>query len=192
MRFVDISFPVSGQTIAVDHGYALYSAICRLAPRFHAMTDAGLALVRGKYSGNSLLVLNKLSAVRIRISADAIPAFLSLAGKVLTVDGQKLTLGNPTAIQLKPRPALYSHIVTTKNGNDEERFTATIRSQLDSLGIQGEVIVGSRKTFNVSGKQIVGYSLLVTGLTAEESIGLQENGLGGRRKMGCGIFIGVR
>ena len=192
MRFVDIRFPVTGLTIAVDHGYSLYSAICRVAPEFHTMKNAGLALVRGKYSENGLLALNKLSAVRIRITADSIPVFLSLAGKVLTVDDQKLTLGNPTIIQFKPRPVLYSHLVTTKNGDDEERFNATIRSQLDSLGIQGKFLVGSRKTFKVSGKQIVGYRLLVTGLTAEESIALQENGLGGRRKMGCGIFIGVR
>jgi CRISPR/Cas system CSM-associated protein Csm4 (group 5 of RAMP superfamily) len=28
----------------------------------------------------------------------------------------------------------------------------------------------------------------VSELTAEESIRLQEHGLGGRRKMGCGVF----
>jgi len=31
--------------------------------------------------------------------------------------------------------------------------------------------------------------LHVNGLTAEESIKLQEIGLGGRRHMGCGIFV---
>lgn len=192
MEFIDLRFPIKGQMIAVDHGYALYSAICRVIPNFHTMKNAGLALVRGKYSGNGLLVLNKLSAVKIRIPINSIPVFLSLASEVLPIDGHKLVLGNPTILQFKPRSALYSHIVTTKNGNDEERFAATIRSQLDALGIQGEFLVGTRKTFKVSGKKIVGYSLLVTGLTAQESIALQENGLGGRRKMGCGVFIGIR
>jgi len=40
----------------------------------------------------------------------------------------------------------------------------------------------------VHGKQVVGYPVLVSELTPEESILLQENGLGGRRKMGCGFF----
>ena len=35
---------------------------------------------------------------------------------------------------------------------------------------------------------MVAYSLHVVGLTAEESVLLQEEGLGGRRRMGCGVF----
>ena len=35
-------------------------------------------------------------------------------------------------------------------------------------------------------KRVVGYAVLATGLTVEESIRLQEHGLGGRRRMGCG------
>jgi CRISPR-associated protein Cas6 len=36
---------------------------------------------------------------------------------------------------------------------------------------------------------VVGYALRVNGLTEEGSIRLQEEGLGGRRRMGCGIFV---
>ena len=38
-------------------------------------------------------------------------------------------------------------------------------------------------------KRIVGFSVIVQGLTAEESVKLQEEGLGGRGKMGCGFFV---
>jgi CRISPR-associated protein Cas6 len=41
-------------------------------------------------------------------------------------------------------------------------------------------------------KRVVGFPLRVTGLTAEESITLQEQGLGGRSKMGCGFFMPTR
>ena len=63
---------------------------------------------------------------------------------------------------------------------------------MSSLGIQGKVTIGCRKTFRIHDKQIVGYNLLVSELTAEESIVLQEKGIGGRRKMGCGVFVGIR
>jgi CRISPR-associated protein Cas6 len=45
-----------------------------------------------------------------------------------------------------------------------------------------------RRVLKVREKRVVGYALRVTGLTAEESIRLQEEGLGGRRRMGCGVF----
>ena len=38
-------------------------------------------------------------------------------------------------------------------------------------------------------KEIVGFAVRVEDLTAEESIGLQEAGIGGRRRFGCGVFI---
>lgn len=192
MQFIDIHFPIVGRTIAVDHGYALFASICRVLPEFHSRDDVGLALVRGKYLGNGLLSLNKLSGIRIRLPDDSLPDFIGLSGNTLIVDGSRLTLCTPTIYQIIPRTALYSHIVTTKNGNDEQRFLTAIKEQMDALDIQREFFIGRRKTFKVSGKQIVGYSLLVTGLTADESISLQEHGLGGRRKMGCGIFIGIR
>ncbi len=63
-----------------------------------------------------------------------------------------------------------------------------MRNQMDKMGVSGRATTGERRTFQVHGKQVVGYSLLVTELTARESILLQEKGLGGRRKMGCGFF----
>jgi CRISPR-associated protein Cas6 len=41
-------------------------------------------------------------------------------------------------------------------------------------------------------RTIVGFSVLVQGLTAEESVQLQEEGIGGRGKMGCGFFLPAR
>jgi CRISPR-associated protein Cas6 len=36
---------------------------------------------------------------------------------------------------------------------------------------------------------VVGFGVEVTGLSDEDSIKLQICGLGGKRKMGCGIFV---
>jgi CRISPR-associated protein Cas6 len=87
-----------------------------------------------------------------------------------------------------PSVALSSPLVTTKNGTEQARFEAEIKNQMENLGLKGRIAIGKRRTFQVHGKQVVGYSVLVSELTAEESIRLQENGLGGRRKMGCGVF----
>ncbi len=43
--------------------------------------------------------------------------------------------------------------------------------------------------FRIKDKHVVAHTLLVSELTAEETIRLQEEGLGGRRKLGCGVFV---
>jgi CRISPR-associated protein Cas6 len=44
----------------------------------------------------------------------------------------------------------------------------------------------------ISKQKIIGYAMVVSELTADESIRLQEVGLGGRTRMGCGFFLPVR
>jgi len=185
---VDLIFRLMGQTLPVDHGYPLFSAVSRLLPEFHADQAAGMGLVRGHFVGNGLLRISARTSLTLRIPISCIPLYLGLAGKGLDLMGHKLQVGVPNTRALIPATTLYAHLVTTKNGNDQGRFQEEVSRQLAALGISGNPALGRRRTFQVHGKQVVGYSLLVSELTAEESIILQEEGLGGRRKMGCGFF----
>uniref|UniRef100_UPI004056E6F0 type I-MYXAN CRISPR-associated protein Cas6/Cmx6 n=1 Tax=Candidatus Electrothrix sp. TaxID=2170559 RepID=UPI004056E6F0 len=184
----DLHFQLSGKTIPVDHGYSLFSAISRCLPKFHAAQDVRLALIRGRYIGDGLLQLLPGSRITFRLASDKVAQYINLAGKNLDLDGHQVRVGVPGSQGLVPATVLYAHLVTTRNGLDQERFEAEIRRQLDVQGCQGRMTIGKRRTFAVHSKQVVGYSLLVSELTAEESITLQEQGLGGRQKMGCGFF----
>ncbi|MEA1866983.1 MAG: type I-MYXAN CRISPR-associated protein Cas6/Cmx6 [Thermodesulfobacteriota bacterium] len=185
---VDLRFHVFGQSVKVDHGYALFAAISRVLPEFHEAGDVGLRLIRGRYMGNGQLNISPVSNLVFRLPVSKVAEYINLAGKTLDLDGHQLRIGVPNSQALVPATALYSHIVTTKNGNDQKRFEEEIKRQMETLDCRGRLSVGKRKTFKLHGKQVVGYSVLVSELTAEESITLQEHGLGGRRKMGCGFF----
>ena len=74
------------------------------------------------------------------------------------------------------------------------------RQRLEEMGVGGEPGIPliqdrqwagepRRQVLRIKGKRIVGYALQVAGLNAEESVRLQELGLGGRRRMGCGFFV---
>jgi CRISPR-associated protein Cas6 len=185
---VDLCFKVMGTRIPVDHGFALYGALSRELPFIHECKDLGLKLIRGRYTGEGMLDISPYSELVLRIRAGRIGAFLALAGKAFEVHGCKLSVGAPATRALVPAAALHSHLVSTRNGHDQGRFETEMQNQMEQMGARGRVSVGSRRTFAVHGKKVVGYSVLVSELTAEESITLQENGLGGRRKMGCGFF----
>lgn len=185
---VDLCFQILGKTIPVDHGFALHGAVSDVLPYFHEDQAVGLKLIRGRYIGDGVLDISPHSKLVLRLAVARIPQYIQLAGKQLQVHGHNLSVGVPKTMAIVPAVALYSHLVTTRNGDSQERFEKEIAKQMGNLNIQGNFSVGERKTFRVHGKQVVGYTLLVSELNAEESINLQENGLGGRRKMGCGFF----
>jgi CRISPR-associated protein Cas6 len=130
-------------------------------------------------------LLGQRACFGLRLPAALIPKVLALAGKRLVIGGDTLRVGLPHVKALRPAPVLAARLVTTRNGQDERRFDEEIARQLSGLG-------GRRRVVQIKDKTIVGYGIRVAGLNTAESLRLQEHGLGGRRKMGCGVFVPVR
>ena len=145
--------------------------------------------IRGVYSGNGALHLADFSRLILRLPDEQIRAYLKLAGKRLAVDDHPLSIGVPEVRTLRPVARLRARLVTIKGFLQEGEFLAAAKRQLDQLGINGQAHIGTRRTLRVRDQQIVGFEMGVTQLAAEESLMLQEQGLGGRRKMGCGVFV---
>jgi CRISPR-associated endonuclease/helicase Cas3 len=98
---------------------------------------------------------------------------------------------------------LAAKMVTIKGFLEPEEFLAAAGRQFDALGIRGKLGIPvhhdaqrendpRRKVMRIREKKVVGFPLHATELTAEESLLLQQHGLGGRRKMGCGFFAPLR
>ena len=201
MPYVDLAFRVNGPAVPVDHGYILYAALSRILPEIHAADAIGVHPIRGIYNGDGMLQLSDSSRLVIRLLHEDIRIYLKLAGESLVLDGCRLRVGVCETRALVPVATLHCRNVTTKNGEDPTRFDAEIARQSASLGIRGKVFRvpkgskggegrdPSRRILRVKNKRIVGFSMLATELTAEESLLLQEHGLGGRRRMGCGVFV---
>lgn len=153
---VDLCFQVMGKTIPVDHGFALHGAVSDVLPDFHEDQTVGLKLIRGRYIGDGMLDISPNSELVLRLAVGRIPQYIQLAGKQLKILGHNLTVGVPKTRALIPDVALYSHLVTTRNGDSQERFEKEIAKQMGNLNIQANLSVGKRKTFRVHGKQVVG------------------------------------
>ena len=191
---VDIVFPVTGSTLPVDHGYALYGALSRILESpseqwLHDTTDIGIQNMRGKFAGQGRLNITPQTRLIVRAPSNWVDRFLPLVGSNLSVDGYSVSIGMPSTRSLRPTASLYAHRVTTRNGDDETRFDSEIANKLASAGIRGRPVRGRRRIFRVRDKHVVAHSLLVSELDARESMLLLEKGLGGRRKLGCGVFV---
>jgi len=201
---IDLAFNLSAtRPVPSDHGYLLYSAVSRMLPAAHQTNGIAIHPIRGQIIGDRQLLLDDRSRLIIRTAADRIAQWLPLAGKQLNLAGNTLRVGVPQVLPLSLATALRSRLVTIKvspgeraapaRTPTEEEFRAAARRQLDTLGVDAaaELMLGKRRTLRIKQREVVGYEVLVSGLSAEESLRLQEAGLGGRRHMGCGVFVPV-
>ena len=210
MTTVDLAFPLVGERVALDHGYALYGALCRVAPGLHQAAWLGVHPLGGTQVDEATLQLGRRSQLRLRLPADRIGEVLPLAGARLDVSGASLMVGAPSVHTLLPVPSLDARVVAIKltraprRRNEDlgrealdvagfaERYAAEIKRQLEAIGIGGPFELRGRRSLTVGGRRVVGYSVRVIGLGADESIALQEKGIGGKRRMGCGVFRPTR
>ena len=189
MPHVDLAFRLNGTVVPVDHGYALYAALSQVVPEIHQATDIGVQPIRGIYSGDGKLQLSDSSRLVLRLPDAAIHPYLKLAGKRLKVGEDPLSIGVPEVRMLLPVVRLRARLVTIKGFLQEDEFLAAAMRQLQSLHVTCETRLGQRRTFRIKEKQVVGFDVTVGELSAQDSVRLQEHGLGGRRKMGCGMFV---
>jgi CRISPR-associated protein Cas6 len=207
MVMVDLSFGLRGSEIPVDHGYALFSAISRLLPFLHGDQKVGIHPISGLLIGHRLLRITEKSRLVFRIDSEQIKDIIPLSGKRLSVNGYELIVGLPTPVMLRPAPKLLSKIVVIKGFIEEEPFLEACKRQLAEIGVKGSISLpprqssepfeygkgnqtaSIRRTIRIHDKEIVGYAVQVDGLASQDSLKLQEIGLGGRRRFGCGIFV---
>jgi CRISPR-associated protein Cas6 len=205
MHTVELEFPVLGPSIPAQHGYDVYAALCRILPRLHEpdcpwQVGPVFGLPTG---GGTIQLVPQRSFVRLRLPSDDIPRALPLAGKALDVAGCRVRLGVPQVEALKPAPVLGAKLVVLKARSEPSEFLDTVRRHLAERGVRAEIGIPlvrqgphagrpRRSVLRLKGRRIVGYALVVQGLTAAESLALQERGVGNRRRMGCGFFVPVR
>jgi CRISPR-associated protein Cas6 len=199
MPTIDLSFTIVGTTIPLDHGYALFSALCRIVPQLHGDRRIGVHPIRGRQTAPGILSLMDTSRLRLRLPAEEIAPYIAVSGSELDLEGHRFQVGIPRVDALTPAASLGSRLVTFRGVVDPVEFEATVKRHLVEHQIAGEptLVPGTRapwtgqpmrRVFRVKEKRIVGYSVRIQGLSAEESLRIQEVGLGGRRRMGCGVL----
>lgn len=197
---IDLSFLLMASgDIPADHGYHLYAAVSRLLPSIHGPNGIGIHPIRGRLIADRRMQLCEFSRLTIRVASERIADLLPLAGKQINIAGRLIRVGVPQVYALVAATALRSRLVTIKVSGDrnttrppdEAAFLAAARRQLDALDVSRKAMLtsGKRRTLRIRDKEIVGYEMLASELTAQESIAIQESGLGGRHHMGCGIFV---
>ena len=189
MDAVDVAFALKGGTIPADHGWRLFRLLAERLAWLEAEERAGVHPIRGSRSGSGAaeLYVGGRGRLMLRLPEDR-------AEQSFTLTGSRLELGDGIEIgaaQLRPLFAhgtLYSPFVAM--GTDEEiAFQRAMNEELQQAGIECKVICGKARRAQADGTDIIGFSVMLHALSPEHSIRMQQAGLGGARRLGCGIFV---
>jgi len=187
MDMVDVAFSLRGGTIPADHGWQLFRLLAERLDWLAAEADAGVHPIRGARAVAGEIHLGGRARLMLRLPQERAEQSFALSGTRLDL-GDSVEVGSARLRPLFAHLTLYSQFVTTGT-LDEAVFQQDVGAELRRAGIECKVICGRMRRAQTQGAEIAGFSLMLHELSPEHSLRIQATGLGGGRKLGCGIFI---
>jgi CRISPR-associated protein Cas6 len=200
---LDLLFEMRCRELPVDHAYLLGAALRAAAPWLAEIPGAGIHSIYMAGSQNGWerpdpglgqhLVPSRRTKLTLRLpKAQVEVACAALTGVTLDLDGMALTLGTAHTRPLSRLGTIFARQVVLEPGEaeDENRFLARVASQLRGEGIRiRKALCGKQLELAMPDGPLMTRSLMFAELGVEESVQLQQQGLGPHRWFGCGIFL---
>ena len=185
---VEAVFPLEGKALARDHAQALQHALAEQLPWLRSDAGAGIHPLKLVSGPESLALLSQRTRLILRVDANRLDELKALCGVELDVSGHALRLGAVHLRALQPLATLYAYRVAAVSA-DESEFMQAMEAELTELAIAGERVCGKRHSLRVDGLDMTTFSMMLHGLVPEQSLRLQQHGLGPHRLLGCGLFV---
>lgn len=197
----DVIFELKGKVVPVDHAYALSRELSKYLPWFETDPNSGLHHIFIAASGNGwerpdaeeqgTMYISRRTKLILRMPKERIAeAVQALDGVELDVDGHPLILGKAKTKPLSTLTTLFARYVIADSPDDEEVFTEHVVAQLRERDIRvRKLLCGKSGVLKTPDGDIQARSVMLADLDVEESVRLQQYGLGPGRHLGCGLFI---
>lgn len=185
---VEAVFPLEGKALPRDHAQALQHDLAKQLPWLCTDEGAGIHPLKLVSGPESVALLSQRTRLILRVSANRLEALKALVGVPLDVAGHALRLGAVHLRALQPLATLYAYRVAATDV-DEAEFMQAMEADLAALSIAGERVCGKRQSLRVDGLEMTTFSMMLHGLVPEQSLRLQQHGLGPHRLLGCGLFV---
>jgi CRISPR-associated protein Cas6 len=198
---VDLSFKVSCKQIKLDHAWALTEALSEIFPWFKEEPQLAVHHIYIPQSGNGwerednftdeVIQLSRRTRLKIRIPKHRLDEVKQLTGMTIDIDGHSLTFGNSEEQLLSTITTIVArHVYVPDTEDNEQAFLQNVHQQIQSMGINvRKMMCGKSRQLKTPDGVIKTRSLMIADITPEESILLQENGIGHYYSYGCGVFI---
>lgn len=187
----DIMFSLRGSTVMPEYAAPLWQALRASLPWLAEEPAAAIHPLARVSRGQGALFLGRHTRLILRLPQRRVAEAFELCGRTLDIGtSTKIEVGAASLRSLRPAAVQYSPLVTLGNASEAD-FLVEAERLLSELGIDCHLVCG--KAHAVQGEEsegmLQGNSLMLHGLTLENSLRIQHAGLGAGRKLGCGIFV---
>ena len=198
-NIVDLMFKIQGDRLPVDHAWALSQAVIGVLPWMKQDEQSGIHQVHILESGSgwqrptsdSWMYLSKRTHFMLRVPMDRVEDSRALCGKTLKISDCNFSVGEGRLRYLSPLTTLYAHHVVIPSKTDsEDALLESFENLLRQHKIEPvHMLCGRQRHISTPKNVLQTRSLMVAELKPEESLTLQQIGLGPCRKLGCGLFL---
>lgn len=196
---VDIAYQIGCRTLPVDHAWALSRAVQQVLPWIADEAGAGVHTIHVAESGNGwvrpehaddLLYLSRRTRLVLRVPRARIGEAQALVGRTLDIGGHALAVEQAILRPLSAITTIFARHVVSAAGQDENAFLAAAVRELTAMGIKPQkMLCGIEHRIATPGEPVHTRSLMIAELDPQESVTLQQRGLGPLRHLGCGLFL---
>lgn len=184
---LDLAFELVGVRLPRDYHAALWAALLDRLPWLASEPAAGVHAIRGPATEAGLL-LSRRARLTLRLPAARRGDAAGLSGQSLLIEGERVEVGAARARALEPYPTLSSQFVAT-GAADELGHQEAVQAMLEALGVPLRFICGRMRSVRAGGSQVTGGGVVLHQLRPEQSLMVQQRGLGELRGLGCGLFL---
>ncbi|MDJ0779531.1 MAG: type I-MYXAN CRISPR-associated protein Cas6/Cmx6 [Gammaproteobacteria bacterium] len=194
----DLLFRVRGREVDIDHAFELAEGLQSLLPSplcarigVHGigLASSGNGWIRPD-EADAVLPLSRRCRLAIRVRREDADTVVGIANRSLTVGRHALELGESSVRPLVALGTLHARAVRCDPSLDEDAFLAQVAHELADAGIRvKKMMCGKSGSIRAGGERISTRSLLIADLAADESVRLQQRGLGADGLLGCGLFV---
>ncbi len=192
---VDLVYSIQCLRLPVDHAQVLSLAVQNQLPWFETEERAALHAIHVAESGNGwvrpddFIHLSRRTKLTLRVPKHRIEDAQQLSGKALDLGGHPLTVGTSIIRPLSTLTTIFARYVAASE-SDEQQFLRDALAQLKALGVKPKkMLCGMEKSIATTHGALRTRSLMLAELSVDESLILQQRGLGLHRVLGCGVFI---
>jgi len=194
---LDVIYNINGSTLPVDYHSAIASALIKTFDWWADEKELSFYLMLAGEEGNgwfqednpqAVLYFSRRCKLVVRTPIALLDTVLSMSGLKLLVEQHEVNIIHKHNRNLSFSPTLYArHVVSNL---DEMQFLETVQQQLTDMRINcKKMLCGKSRLLNTSFGSLPTRSLMLNNLNKEDSLRLQQQGLGNYKKYGCGVFV---
>lgn len=194
----DLVFRLRGKSVDNDHAHALAEAL-RAHLGEETCSRIGVHGISMASSGNGWnrpeeldaeLPLSRRARLVIRVPRDLGDEVARISHCSLGLGRRQVEVGESSIRPLSTLGTVHARAVSCDREQSEDDFLQQVAAELKAMGIEvSRMLCGKAGEIRAARGSLFTRALLVADLKPEESVRLQQRGVGGDRLLGCGLFV---